>query len=146
MFSLRWAATSALELLHLDVGVRFEQLLHLCLVVVGDSFDSMGQGLIENRSCIMLRVVPGPGEGGSERGNVVDSFSNCVWGLVVVGSLDWLMVTSSSMEEVANDLSEHLSPDHHKAFHFKIKVIRFLPIQKKRLCLDINSEETTSII
>ena len=136
LFSLRrgrgWAATSALELLHL------ERLLHLSVVVVGDSFSSMGQGLIENRSCIMLRVVP--------RGNVVDSFSNCVWGLVVVASLDWLMVTSSSMEEVANDLSEHLSPDHHKAFHFKIKVIRFLPIQKKRLCLDINSEETTSII
>ena len=115
LFSLRWgrrwAATSALELLHLDVGVRFERLLHLSVVVVGDSFSSMGQGLIENRSCIMLRVVP--------RGNVVDSFSNCVWGLVVVASLDWLMVTSSSMEEVANDLSEHLSPDHHKAFHFK---------------------------
>mgnify|MGYP007045272147 CR=1 FL=1 len=54
LFSLRWgrgwAATSALELLHLDVGVTLEQLLHLYVVVVGDSFDSMGQGLIENRS------------------------------------------------------------------------------------------------
>ena len=63
------------------------------------------------------------------------------------GGQPWLVDGHIQLyKEVANDLSEHLSPDHHKAFHFKIKVIRFLPIQKERLCLDINSEETTSII